>query len=153
MISLRQKRAIDTNNPSEASCLDHAAAEGVGVAGTAAGQSLVLSTSIHGNGVGATSSPKGFANTKELAKHFTKHKAEFGFQTEQEYLSAAQKFAKSPVGGNVLQRLRSSGERVLYNQATNEFSVIAPDDTIITYFKPDPTVHGYATNLDYFNAQ
>jgi hypothetical protein len=25
--------------------------------------------------------------------------------------------------------------------------------TIRTYFKPDPSVHGYATSLDYFNAQ
>jgi hypothetical protein len=25
--------------------------------------------------------------------------------------------------------------------------------TIKTYYKPDPAIHGYATNLDYFNAQ
>jgi len=42
---------------------------------------------------------------------------------------------------------------VRYNPATEEFGVAQGNGTIRTYFKPDPSIHGYATNLDYFNAQ
>jgi filamentous hemagglutinin len=31
--------------------------------------------------------------------------------------------------------------------------VVNKDGVIRTYFKPDTAVHGYETNLDYYNAQ
>ena len=30
---------------------------------------------------------------------------------------------------------------------------IAPDGIIKTYFKPNPAIHKFPTNLDYYNAQ
>jgi filamentous hemagglutinin len=41
----------------------------------------------------------------------------------------------------------------LYNPSTNEFAVVTSNGIIRTYFKPDPAIHGYKTNLDYYNAQ
>lgn len=43
------------------------------------------------------------------------------------------------------------GDKVRYDHTTNEFGILSSGDVIRTYFKPDPTDHGFSTNLDYFN--
>ncbi|MEU7583764.1 hypothetical protein AB0B50_40005 [Streptomyces sp. NPDC041068] len=48
---------------------------------------------------------------------------------------------------------RSNGDVLRFNPRTNEFGVKDPSGVPRTYFKPDPTSHGYPTNLDYFNAR
>jgi RHS repeat-associated protein len=115
----------------------------------AAGQQLARLIS----GTGSSSSPKGFADSTTLAEHFKKHGAEFGFTSESEYLAGAQKFVASEGTEGVLSKVRANGDIVLYNSSTNEFAVVSRDEIIRTYFKPDPSIHGYETNLDYFNAQ
>ncbi|ASV88650.1 putative large secreted domain protein (plasmid) [Ochrobactrum quorumnocens] len=40
-----------------------------------------------------------------------------------------------------------------YNPVTEEFGVVSSSGDIRTYYRPDPTVHGWPTNLDYFNDQ
>ncbi len=96
-----------------------------------------------------------FASPEAAMSHFQKHADEFGFSTLDEYLSAAGKFKASAnvPGSNVLTKVRANGDLVLYNPITNEFAVIASDGTMRTYFLPDPAVHGYESNLAYFNAQ
>jgi len=102
---------------------------------------------------GSGSTPKGFADSSQLTDHFTKHRAEFGFNTESQYLQGAQNFIGTEGNTGVLSRVRANGDKVLYNPSTNEFAVVASDGTIRTYFKPDPDIHGYQTNLDYYNSQ
>jgi hypothetical protein len=53
----------------------------------------------------------------------------------------------------LLETIRPNGDVVRYDPTTDEFGVVNADGTIRTYYKPDPAVHGYPTNLDYFNAQ
>ena len=65
----------------------------------------------------------------------------------------ADAFLNGPRGTGVLQKVRANGDIVRYDPATQAFGVVKPDGTIRTYYKPDPAVHGYPTNLDYFNAQ
>ena len=38
-------------------------------------------------------------------------------------------------------------------ESTNEFMSMSADGFIRTYFKPNPAIHKYPTNLDYYNAQ
>ena len=40
-----------------------------------------------------------------------------------------------------------------FDPTTDTFGVMDANGAPRTMFKPDPAVHGYPTNLDYFNAQ
>jgi filamentous hemagglutinin len=64
----------------------------------------------------------------------------------------AEAFLTGPKVGGVLEKVRPNGDIVRYNPVTDGFGVASPT-AIRTYYKPDPAVHGYPTNLDYFNAQ
>ena len=94
-----------------------------------------------------------FGSPSKLTDHFKRHGADLGYSTESEYLKGAQDFIGTEGSDNVLTLIRKDGDKVLFNQVTSEFAVVAPDGTIRTYFKPDPAIHGYETNLEYFYAQ
>jgi pyocin large subunit-like protein len=49
--------------------------------------------------------------------------------------------------------IRSNGDIVRYNPITDAFGVMDAAGAPRTFFKPDPIIHGYLTNLDYFHAQ
>ena len=85
--------------------------------------------------------------------HWKKHGAEFPhLHNAKEYVEDAWNFLlKSPAG--TLRKSRANGEIVLFDPATDTFAVYLPNGTPKTMFKPDPSKHGYACNLDYFNAQ
>jgi len=76
--------------------------------------------------IGRIAQIKGFATPQKLSEHFKKHGAEFGFTSESEYLAAAQEFASSQPGSDVLVKIRANGNRVIYNVSTNEFAVVIP---------------------------
>ncbi|EJC85478.1 hypothetical protein Rleg4DRAFT_7363 [Rhizobium leguminosarum bv. trifolii WSM2297] len=85
--------------------------------------------------------------------HWDKHVSEFPeYQNSLQYVQGARDFVANPPTGT-LTITRSNGDTVLYNPTTNTFAVKSADGTPRTMFRPDPTEHGYPTNLDYFNAQ
>jgi len=94
-----------------------------------------------------------FATDAQLQGHFGDHGRDFGAKTPGEYQQQADTFLNGPRASGVLEKVRPNGDIVRYNPATEEFGVAQGNGTIRTYFKPDPSIHGYATNLDYFNAQ
>jgi pyocin large subunit-like protein len=51
------------------------------------------------------------------------------------------------------KKTRVNGDMVRFDPATDAFGVVMPDGTIRTYYKPDPAVHGYPRNLDYYHSQ
>jgi hypothetical protein len=59
----------------------------------------------------------------------------------------------SPPPGSTLTRIRSNGDVVRYHPGSNTFGVMDANGAPRTFFRPDPAVHGHATNLDYFYAQ
>jgi len=65
----------------------------------------------------------------------------------------ADAFLNGPQGTGVLQRVRANGDVARYDPASEAFGIVKPDGTIRTFYKPDPAVHGYPINLDYFNVQ
>jgi pyocin large subunit-like protein len=91
-----------------------------------------------------------FSSEEKLTDHFKKHRREFNFESETEYLRSAQAFISTMGNENVLLKIRDDGEIVLYNPFTNEFAVLTWYGIIRTYFKPDPKIHKKPTNLDYF---
>lgn len=89
---------------------------------------------------------------ENAAEHFAKHGQEFPFATEAAYVKAAQSFVRQPPPGT-LMTVQDDGDRVYYNPELNFFAVTSPQENIRTFFRPDPKVHGYKTNMDYFHAQ
>ncbi|KTE89388.1 hypothetical protein AT727_13400 [Desulfitobacterium hafniense] len=111
--------------------------------------------SLPGSG-GTPSSPQ-FKSQSLLDGHYEKHvqrKGEFGNISKSEYLRKARELLTSTSNGDILIKIRASnGDKIYYKQSSNEFGTVTVDGTIRTYFKPNPSDHGYPTNLDYFNAQ
>lgn len=85
---------------------------------------------------GENASCKGFAAPEKKTVHFTKHGAEFGFSTEDEYEAAADKFLQQPCGGDVIGYSTPKGKIVRFNVKTTEYASGFPGQNICTYMKP-----------------
>jgi hypothetical protein len=98
-----------------------------------------------------------FSSEDLLNGHFENHGSDFGATTASEYEQQASDFLTNKENRDVLEfkRVRGyrAGDTARFNPETDEFGVISPDGTIRTYYRPDPSVHGFATNLDYFNSE
>ncbi|MGB8840196.1 MAG: hypothetical protein WCC64_03915, partial [Aliidongia sp.] len=95
----------------------------------------------------------GFGNEAQFLDHYARHGSDFRALTPNEYAQQAGRLLNGPAGPTTLEMVRRNGDIVRYDPTTDEFGVVKPDGTIRTFYKPDPAVHGYPTNLDYFNAQ
>jgi pyocin large subunit-like protein len=89
---------------------------------------------------------------QNAAAHFKKHGRQFPFASERDYIQAAHDFLSNPPAGT-LSVVQKDGDTVLYNPDLNYFAVKNRNGIPRTFFKPDPRIHGYKTNLDYFQAQ
>jgi len=94
-----------------------------------------------------------FADDAKLQDHWQRHGGDFGATDAAEYEQQANTFLNGPAGPNVLEKVRANGDVVRYDPTTEEFGIARADGGIRTYYEPDPAIHGYPTNLDYFNAQ
>lgn len=103
---------------------------------------------------GENASCKGFADPEKKTVHFTKHGAEFGFSTEDEYEAAADKFLQQPCGGDVIGYSTPKGKIVRFNIKTTEYASGFPGQNICTYMKPKCGSGGVAkpdTAMAYYN--
>lgn len=95
-----------------------------------------------------------FISLARRAEKFKQHGADFaaemGFAgTEVKYEALADIFLTGDPSLNTRECTRTNGEKVRYNQFTEEFGIWR-NEGIVTYFKPDPEVHGEPNNLEYF---
>jgi filamentous hemagglutinin len=98
-------------------------------------------------------STKKLTSNENIKKHFSDHSSDFpNLKTEKSYVDATKKFLNNPPTGT-LTKIRANGEVVLYHPDTNTFAIATKNGTPKTMYKPDPSVHGYKNNLDYFYAQ
>lgn len=101
---------------------------------------------------------RGFIDNVTLLLKFDKHvtrRREFTYATAVEYEEHADQFLGAPLGPDVRECVRtkrdgSEGDKLRYNQVSEEFGSLANDNIIRSYFIPDPVRHHKATNLDYF---
>jgi RHS repeat-associated protein len=99
------------------------------------------------------SSTKNKTSVENAFGHFKKHGNEFPqYQNAKQYVEGANDFVRKPPSG-AMTKTRANGEKVLYYPNSNTFAVQGTDGAPKTMFKPDPSTHGYPTNLDYYNAQ
>jgi Phage portal protein len=100
----------------------------------------------------STSDPR-FASGGLLTRHFLDHGNDFGAETESEYENQAGSFLTDQDNSDILEFMRRIGDTVRFNPLTDEFGVISSDGKILTYYRPDPQIHGRPTNLDYYYDQ
>jgi filamentous hemagglutinin len=95
-----------------------------------------------------------FASEPQLLDHFGRHAADFGATSPADYEAMADRFLTGDLPPGALEKVRPNGDVVRYNPVTEEFGVLKSGGaTIRTYYVPDPAVHGYPSNLEYFHAQ
>ncbi|HEX8347157.1 MAG TPA: polymorphic toxin-type HINT domain-containing protein, partial [Actinoplanes sp.] len=115
-----------------------------------AGDTPVL---VHNCGGSIWTSTKSKTAAENAYGHYKKHGAEFSdVQNSLQYVNKARDWFANP-SSSVRARTRGNGDVVRFDPNTDYFGVMTRDGTPKTFFVPDPTKHGYATNLDYFNAQ
>lgn len=83
-------------------------------------------------------------------EHFTKHRAEFGVPTADEYLALAEEFMYGALGPNTRECIRPSGDVVRFDFITHELGV-ASRGIIRTYHVPPPRrIRGKGGESGYF---
>ena len=76
---------------------------------------------------------RGFNNAQALTEHYTKHGALLGVVIEQDYLERADIFCGGPRPADVLECTTSTGDRLRFRIATQEYGVLSQANLIRTY--------------------
>jgi RHS repeat-associated protein len=85
--------------------------------------------------------------------HWKKHRADFPqLSNAKSFVEFGQQFIDNPPS-TALKKIRSNGDIVIYDPASDLFAVATSSGTPRTIYKPDPSIHGLPTNLDYYHAQ
>ena len=79
----------------------------------------------------------GFATRQKFLDHYSKHGAEFGSISRDEYLRQAQQLRDRPAGGDVLEVIRADGVVTRFDRQSGAFLAFNADLTIRTFFKPN----------------
>lgn len=85
---------------------------------------------------GGFGSSIGFRSRQRLDEHYSKHGAEFGSITRDDYLRRAQALRDAPVSGSVLEMTRGDGAVSRFDRASGAFLAFGPDGIIRTFFRP-----------------
>jgi len=82
--------------------------------------------------------------------HYVKHAKEFPeLKDVCQYVEKARDFYQNVPSGT-LKKQRVNGDVILYHPLSNTYGVYAKNGVAKTFFRPDPTSHKMATNLEYF---
>jgi pyocin large subunit-like protein len=93
---------------------------------------------------------RGFRSLLHRSDHFAAHGARLGVTSEQEYETLADAIF-GPPSPDVRQFVRSwNNDLERYDESREVFAILDRDRFIKTCYRPDPLIHGAATNLDYY---
>jgi hypothetical protein len=89
-------------------------------------------------GSDSRASAVGFRTPERLREHFEKHGREFQAATAADYLAKAQALRDAPVGGDVLEVVRTTdGVVSRFDRGSGGFIAFDRDGTIRTFFRPN----------------
>jgi hypothetical protein len=95
-----------------------------------------------------------FGTDDNFEDHYYEHVVkcrEFGDIDRVEYNRLACEFMLGGAGPFTVERQRRESGRILrYDEESAEFGIRSPDGVIITYHKLNPAIHGFRSNLEYF---
>jgi len=111
-----------------------------------------VSVSLPYQGTLEWSSTRDLTAEENARQHFQKHGKEFAFHNKEVYVQAANDFVTNPPEGTLTIK-QVDGDQVFYNPEKNWFAVVSYKGQIRTFYRLDPKIHGYKSNVDYFNAQ
>ena len=83
---------------------------------------------------------KGFRTEHLLEEHYTKHGADFGSISKQDYLKMAQSLRDAKPGNDVLESRRPDGGAAHFDKRKGWFVAFEADGTIRTFFIPNDGV-------------
>ena len=89
-----------------------------------------------------------FATENLYQRHVSKHLAEYGGISEEEYINRARKLLQSPASDDILSLKRSDGSVSKYRISTNEFVVGTKDGHIRTAFKPKDKMDNWGDEIE-----
>jgi hypothetical protein len=146
-------RAIDTPTTALIAARDLGSSTGAGVS------SVWLRQQASATGVATNSADDvlrlgtkdSWGKLNTLDDHFARHGADFGATSADDYARQASEFLQRP--GNLTKIDPKTGVIRVYDPATEAFGAYNSTGTTRTFYVPDPSKHGYPTNLDYWNAQ
>ena len=82
--------------------------------------------------------------------HWQKHRAEFPeLQNALQYVKFARDFLNSPPA-TALVKVRPNGDVVIFDPVSDIFGIRTSNGTPKTIFKPNPALHDWPSNLDYY---
>jgi len=94
-----------------------------------------------GSGLIRLGADESWANPRTLEDHFTRHGADFGAKSAEQYAADASKFLQRAQAEGLPTKIASDGTIRVYDPATNTFGSYSPSGMTKTFFKP--TSPGY----------
>ncbi len=97
---------------------------------------------------------EGWGNPSTLEDHFLRHASDFAATSSEGYAKQAGAFLQRALQGGLPTKIDpTTGVIRIYDPEQDVFGAYNPDGTTRTLYRPDPLVHGYATNWAYWAAQ
>ncbi len=106
-------------------------------------------TSAAGKGQGPTT----WANPETLSDHFLRHGGDFRARSAAEYAQMSSNFLRQSQIQGFPTKIAPNGTIRVYDLRTNTFGSYTHSGATKTFYKPNPAVHKYPTNLAYWNHQ
>lgn len=89
----------------------------------------------------------------KLEDHYDRHGADFDSMSEDDYARQASEFLQTGQEDGLPTKIDDQGRIRMYDPENNVLGAYNPDGTAITLFSPDPDIHGYNSNQEYWEAQ
>jgi hypothetical protein len=88
---------------------------------------------------------------KNALDHYKKHKDDFPhLNNAKEYVDEASDFVSNPPSSASVVTRQRDGTKVVYDPKSNRIGFQNKSGEPASYYKPDPSVHGEPSNMDYF---
>ena len=95
-----------------------------------------------------------WGHAETLEDHFLRHGSDFSAGSSEDYANEASQFLQgSQLNGLPTKIDPLTGVIRVYDPVTNRFGAYNANGTTRTFYRPDPAIHGYPTNTDYWNVQ
>lgn len=93
-----------------------------------------------------------WGNIDTLDDHLDRHGGDFGVNTSRGYAKRANDFLLNSEQQGLPTKIDGEGVKRIYDSKTNTLGSYNPNGTTRTFFKPNPSIHGYSSNNEYWES-
>jgi RHS repeat-associated protein len=118
-------------------------------------QPVVLHASSSSNGLWTPNPRRGWSPARNAYEHWKKHRSDYpsNVTNSVQFVEWTKDFIRNPPKTAYKKTRTRDGAIIVYDPPTELFAVAQSNGTPRTIYRPDPSIHGYTTNKDYFDAQ